>query len=123
MRGRGGGGGVRGHSVFFRFVLFCFVCLFFFFAGVGAGWGNIPLQQFGLSSGQSGHLHTESLHHILIFNNPQTQYFLIFQAFKYSRFLSFYALKAFEKSSKNSVGLMTVSIGPFQNEVTCLHTT
>ena len=69
-------GELRRHSVFVFFL--------------GGGGGGIPLQQFGQSSGQSGHMYIELPHHILIFNNPQIQYFLIFQAFKYPHSLSFY---------------------------------
>ena len=61
--------------------------VFVFFWG---GGGGIPLQQFGQSSGQSGHMYIEVPHHILIFKNPQIQYFLIFQTFKYPHSLSFY---------------------------------
>ena len=75
----------------------------FVFLGEGGGWCTIPLQQFGQSSGQSAHMYTELPRHILIFNNPQIQYFLIFQTFKYPHSLSFYTLKTFKKSSKNSL--------------------
>ena len=56
--------------------------VFVVLGGGGGGGGSIPLQQFGQSSGQSGHMCAELSHHILIFNNPQIQYFLIFQSFK-----------------------------------------